>query len=115
MSRNPAIILSEIRSLVDELELVLGSEPTTDKRLRIKKSSPAVPAKGSVGSINILIEEGFFDTPKEIASVMGKLKEIGHSHKKPAISMSLLSLTKKRILTRSQNESTKNWEYMIRK
>lgn len=112
MPRNPAIILSEIRNLVDELELVLGDDPAQDKKPHVKKSFPGILAKGSVGSITILIEEGFFDTPKEIASIMGKLKEIGHSHKKPAVSMSLLNLTRKRILTRSHNENTKKWEYV---
>ena len=115
MPRNPAIILSEIRSLVDELESVLGRKPASDKRPHIKKPFPTVAPKGSAGSITILIEEGFFDTPKDIASIMKKLKEIGDSHKKPAISMGLLHLTRKRILTRSQNESTKNWEYVIKK
>ena len=115
MSRDPAIILSEIRGLVDELESVFGTKPASDKRPHIKKPIVAIVPKGSAGSITILINEGFFNTPREIASVMEKLKEIGHSHKKSAVSMSLLNLTRKRILARSQNESTKNWEYVIKK
>ena len=115
MARDPRIILSEIRILVDELESVLGGGSAPHKRPDMKKASPVVVPKGSAGAMTILIEEGFFDTPKEIASIMKKLREIGHYHKAPTIGMRLLNLTRKRILTRFQNKSTKNWEYVIRK
>ena len=65
--------------------------------------------------MSILIEEGFFDTPKELPPIMERLKEIGRYHKAPAVGMNLLELTRKRILNRFKNKSTKNWEYVIRK
>ncbi|GAG80702.1 unnamed protein product, partial [marine sediment metagenome] len=39
----------------------------------------------------------------------------GHYHKRTAVAMNLLNLTKRRILNRFKNKETKNWEYVIRK
>ena len=63
----------------------------------------------------MLIEEKFFDTPKEISAVIEKLKEVGYYHKSTAVAMNLLNLTKRRTLNRFKNKKTKNWEYVIRK
>ena len=115
MSRDPQIILSEIKSLVEELELALDGSPLKHKKPGLKKSSAVKKPKGVPGSLSILIEEGFFDTPRERNSVMERLKEIGHYHKPPAVGMNLLEMTRKRILNRFKNKDTKNWEYVIRK
>ena len=115
MLRNPKTILSEIKSLVEELELALEGIPLKHKKPSLKKSSSAKKPKGVPGSLSILIEEGFFDTPRERNSIMERLKEIGHYHKTPAVGMKLLELTRKRILNRFKSKDTKNWEYVIRK
>lgn len=113
--RNPKTILSEIRALVDELEAATGGNPTLHKKTVSKQpSSPVIP-KGALGAITMLLDEGFFDAPKEIGSLMEKLKEIGHYHKRTAVAMNLLNLTKRRVLNRFKNKDTKNWEYVIRK
>ena len=115
MTRNPKIILSEIKGLVNELETAMGGGLPTHKKISPKQSSAATVPKGALGAITMLFDEGFLDTPKEIAQIMEKLKQIGHYHKRPAISMNLLNLTKRRILNRFKNKETKNWEYVIRK
>lgn len=115
MPRDPKTILSEIKGLVGELESVLEDSPLNHKRPNLGKSSSVKKLKGVPGSIAILMEEGFFDTPKEITPIMERLKEIGHYHSKPAVGMNLLELTRKRMLNRFKNKSTKNWEYVIRK
>ncbi len=113
MVRNPNSIINDIRRLLDELENTSEGKVLTAKR-STSGSNKTVP-KGAIGAIHMLIEEGFFDKPKEISSIMEKLKEIGHYHKTPAVSMNLLNLTKRRILNRIENKETKNWEYVIRK
>ena len=107
-------ILADIRKLLEELEHVVGSGDHSTKRDTKTSSSGSMP-KGALGAITMLIEEGFLDTPKEIAVIMDRLKEIGHYHKRPAVSMNLLNLTKRRRLNRFKNKESKNWEYVIRK
>ena len=115
MSRNPKTILSEIKGLVNELETAMGGASSAQKTSSPKQSSAVAVPKGALGAVTMLLDEGFLDTPKDIAQIMEKLKQIGHYHKRPAISMNLLNLSKRRILNRFKNKETKNWEYVIRK
>jgi len=112
--RNPKIIINEIKGLLDELSSSFGVKPSRDK-ITSQTSRSITSPKGALGAINMLIGEKFFDVPKEISTVMKKLSEIGHYHKRTAIAMNLLNLTKRRILNRFKNKETKNWEYVIRK
>lgn len=112
--RDPKIIIDEIKGLLDELGSSCGVKSSRGKITSQMSKSIASP-KGALGAINILIDEKFFDVPKEISAVMERLKEIGHYHKRTAIAMNLLNLTKRRILNRFKNKETKNWEYVIRK
>jgi len=112
--RDPKVIINEIKGLLDELGGSFGVEPSRDKIISQISKSAASP-KGALGAINMLIEKKFFDTPKEISVIMGKLKEMGHYHKSTAVAMNLLNLYKRRILNRFKNKETKNWEYVIRK
>jgi len=115
--RSQKQIIIEIRSLLDELDGSLGLEKinlSSTKKI-IKENIKLAPPKGALGAVNMLIDEKFLDTPKEISTILQKLKEVGHYHKSTAIAMNLLNLTKRRILNRFQNKETKNWEYVIRK
>ena len=113
--KNPKEILSEIKGLVDELELFIDDNPSINTKKGVKRRYPSTKTpKGALGVINMLLDEGFFDSPKEIASVMKKLKEIGHYHNKPAVSMNLLNLTKRRILNRLKDKGM-NWSYVVRR
>ena len=112
--RDSKTIITEIRGLLDELDGTFGIKSPHDK-ITSHVSKTATSQKGALGAINILMDEKFFDIPKEMPSVLERLKEIGHYHKRTAISMNLLNLTKRRILNRFKNKGTKNWEYVIRK
>lgn len=115
MNRNPKVIAAEIKELVAELEASLGVQssqaPLKSSRGGVARSVP----KGAFGAVTMLIEEGFFDAPKEISTIMDKLKQMGHYHTRPAVAMNLLNLTKRRVLNRFKNKETKNWEYVVRK
>lgn len=112
--RDPKVIINEIKGLLDELCDSFGVKPSRDKITNQKSKSIASP-KGALGAINMLIDEKFFDVPKEISKVMERLTEIGHYHKRTTIAMNLLNLTRRRILNRFKNKETKNWEYVVRK
>ena len=105
-------IVKEIKELVDQLAAM------TVTKSSVSKSSVKVTAKakkGASGAISILIEEGFFDSPKDLPAVMGKLQEIGRWYPQPNVSMNLLNLTKKRTFSRIKGTKTKNWQYVLRK
>jgi hypothetical protein len=112
--RDPKLIINEIKSLLDELSDSFGVKSTHGQTTNKVKATTSMP-KGALGVINMLIEEKFFNTPKEVSAVMIKLKEVGHYHKPTAVAMNLLNLTKRRTLNRFKNKETKNWEYVIRK
>jgi len=112
--RDPKVIINEIKGLLDELSSSFGVKPTYGQAISKAKASAPFP-KGALGAINMLIEEKFFDTPKEISAITEKLKEMGHYHKSTAVAMNLLNLTKRRTLNRFKNKETKNWEYVVRK
>lgn len=112
--KNPKLIISEIKSLLDQLGSSFGVDPVHGQGVNKIKIGTSLP-KGALGAINMLIEEKFFDAPKEISAIIEKLKEMGHYHKPTAVAMNLLNLTKRRTLNRFKNKKTKNWEYVIRK
>lgn len=117
MPRDQKTILLEMRELINELESATdnkagGNLSTHKKQIQKKSPSPVIP-KGAIGAINTLIEEKFLDTPKTLDSIIQKLKEIGHYHKRQTVSMNLLNLTKRRKLSRFKNK--KKWEYVIRR
>ena len=115
MSRSPKVITAEIKTLVAELEASLGVQPSQAPSKPSRGVAARSVPKGAFGAVSMLIEEGFFDTPKEISTIMDKLKQVGHYHTRPAVAMNLLNLTKRRVLNRFKNKETKNWGYVIRK
>lgn len=114
MRRKPETIISDIKKLLIELENSLAPSGAY-KETSVRPTKASTVPKGALGAITLLMEEDFFDTPKEISAVMEKLKEIGHYHKLTTVAMNLLNLTKRRILNRFKNKETKNWEYVKRR
>lgn len=114
MTKKQKAIISQIKKLLEDLEKSMVGRATNTKGVVSARSMSSEP-KGALGAVMMLIEEGFFDKPKEISAVMGRLKEVALYHKGPAIAMNLLNLTKRRVLNRFKNKESKNWEYVIRK
>ena len=113
MKKDAYKIASEIKELLDQLVIMASGQK---KGKRITKTAKAIThSKGASGALSMLTEEGFFDTPKDISLIMGRLKEIGRYYPKTTVSMNLLNLTKRRIFNRFKNKETKNWEYVVRK
>src|SRR5579885_2756365 len=91
-------IAEQIKGLVDELVNLTTKDSTISSKG--KKSPQAVTYKGASGALTMLTEEGYFDSPKNIATIMEKLKEIGRYYPQPSVSMNLLNLTKRRTFNR---------------
>lgn len=107
-------IADEIKGLIDEL--VKMSAVSRSAETIPKKTKGGAIKKGAAGALSILItDEGFFDEPKNIASVMNKLKEMGRYYPQPSVAMNLLNLTRRRVLSRFPDKETKGWQYVIRK
>ena len=111
---NPQSIAEQIKLLLDELVTMVEDKPTsksTSKHQIVKVVAP----KGASGALAMLMNEGFFDTPKDISTIMEKLKEIGRYYPQTSVSMNLLNLTKRRTFNRLKDKETKNWLYVLRK
>ncbi len=103
----------EMRRLLDEMVVIskgLSLPDTARQKKAVKKN-----AKGATGAIDILIEEGYFDAPKDIVLIMQKMGEMGRFYTRSLISMNLLNLTRRRVMTRIKNPKSKKWEYVLRK
>ncbi len=106
-------IANQIHELVDQLVEMSGEKPLV-KETRKQTKANKKTVKGASGAIQMLIEEEYFDKPKDLPSVIKRMKEIGRYYSKESISMNLLNLTKRRILNRFKNKDTKKWEYVVR-
>lgn len=113
MQISPQQIAEEIKRLVDQL--VDSTKTMPSHRKDKNRPSSARGTKGAIGALTILLEEGFFDSPKDLSTVMGKLQEIGRHYPQPSVSMNLLNLTRRRTLVRIRDSKTKPWNYVIRR
>ena len=113
MKKEAQKIGEQIKELVDRLVAMASSQPI-DKKV-LKRTGIATTTKGASGALSLLINEGFFDSPKDLNSIMGKLKEIGRYYPTPSVSMNLLNLTKRRTFNRLKDKETKGWQYVLRK
>jgi len=112
MSKNPKELAKQIIVLTNELAELAGVE-TNNISISIKsrKRKPV----GATGGLRFLIDEGYFDSPKELLIVVNKLREEGWHYSTATISMGLLNLVRERILTRYKEKKSKSWRYVIRK
>lgn len=103
----------QIKDLANHLVAMASSQPVDKKKL--KRIGISTATKGASGALSLLINEGFFDSPKNLNLIMEKLKEIGRYYPKPTVSMNLLNLTKRRTFNRIKDKKTRNWQYVLRK
>jgi alkanesulfonate monooxygenase SsuD/methylene tetrahydromethanopterin reductase-like flavin-dependent oxidoreductase (luciferase family) len=70
---------------------------------------------GATGGLRILVDEGYFGSPKQLAEIIERLKQEGRHYSDATISMGLLNLVKERVLMRFRDKGDKKWKYIIRK
>lgn len=105
-------IAEEIKTLIDRLVSMVEKQPSA--KITHKEIKSPKKVEGALGAIMILIEEGFFDTPKNLSSIMEKLQELGRYYPRSTVGMNLLNLTKRRMFSRIKEKKTKNWQYVLR-
>jgi|SRR3989344_7940240 len=111
-------IIAKMRDLLEELSSLQGTAPQKEQKSRSKSNaskSEADKYKGCMGGIIYLIDSDFFRTPQTAKAVSDELKKGGWHYSGELISMNLLSLTRKRMLTRLQDGNAKGWVYVVRK
>ncbi|MBA7636384.1 hypothetical protein ES703_44002 [subsurface metagenome] len=113
MKKEALQIAEQIKQLADQLAAMASGAPLAKKPTR--QLIPAIGKKGATGAIAILIEEKFFNTPRDLPAVIDKLKQMGRYYPKSSIAMNLLNLTKRRIFIRIKDNKTKNWQYVLRR
>lgn len=106
-------LVAQIKKMVDELAALSHKHaPTTENSENPKKSHGK---KGAAGAISMLIEEGFFNSPKDLQAILEKFKEIGRYYSKGLVCMNLLNLTRRRVMNRIKEADNKSWKYVIRR
>jgi len=106
----------------DELKKILKNHEERitklEKLLSVSKTSKIAKSNnysGLTGGIQFLIDNKFFNNPKELNEIVSKLKEEGYHYGKAPIAkaLSVGFTNKKKILSRFKED--KNFKYVIRK
>lgn len=115
MKKNKQQIIEEIRILLNELEGV--GDSATSGVVASKKKAQAKPDNysGCSGGLRHLVEQGYFDQPRNKQEIVVKLKEIGRYYSSPLVSMNLLNLSgnTERLLTKLGQRGS--YKFVIRK
>jgi hypothetical protein len=115
MKKTNKEIISQIKTLLDELENNPAEISKSHKTISVKKVAPK--PVGCIGAIQSLIDDKFFDVQKSVAQVVDKLKEEGQPYSRELVSMNLLNLVKppRRVLRRIEDKENKQWHYIVRR
>lgn len=115
MKKDPKQLAENIIALVSELAglagVVLLNEPIKSGRIK----NTAKDTSGATGGLRILIDEGYFNDPRQLPEIIDRLKQEGRHYSNATISMGLLNLVRERILIRFRDKGDKKWKYIIRK
>lgn len=116
MKKNPKQLAENIITLVLELaELAGGKIETRPARVPRSPRESRKDTSGATGGLRVLIDEGYFDSPRQLPEIIERLKQEGRHYSSAAISMGLLNLVKERVLIRFRDKGDKKWKYVIRK
>ncbi len=112
MKKDPEKLVQEIIGLLSELAKLAGVKT---KKVSMVVQAKKIKAKGATGGLRFLIDEGYFDDPKELPEVINKLQQEGRHYSAATVSMGLLNLVRERLLTRFREKKSKSWKYVIRR
>ena len=116
MKKNPKELAENIIALVSELaEIAVGKIDTGAARTTSSLRNGKKDMSGATGGLRVLVDEGYFDGPRQLPEIIERLKQEGRHYSSAAISMGLLNLVKERVLTRFRDKGDKKWKYVIRK
>lgn len=116
MKKDPKQIAEDIIALVSELvELAGGKIEMAQVKIQHSPKNSQRNTSGATGGLRILIEDGHFNSPRQLLEIIERLMQEGRHYSSAAISMGLLNLVKERVLTRFRDRGDKKWKYVIRK
>jgi len=116
MKKNPKELVENIIALVSELaELAGGETETRPARTPRSHRDTRKDTSGATGGLRVLVDEGYFDSPKQLPEIIERLKQEGRHYLNATISMGLLNLVRERVLTRFRDKGDKKWKYVVRK
>lgn len=104
-TKNPKFIINQIRELLLELEGL-------NFPLASKGKTMSTSLRGLTGEIFNLIQEGFFNQPKDLSEIREKLKAEGIKKNSSELMRPLLQLIRKKFLKRNKIE--KKYKYQHR-
>lgn len=98
----------EVAELIAKIE---GGVPSKDKlKVSARKQGNHNRTKSSISDLlMLLVDDGFFKKPKELASVKAALAERGHVYPVTTLSPALLRLVRRRYLRRIKQDA--RWFY----
>ena len=107
--------MEEIKKIIEEHEIRIRKleELFSSKKEIIKDVNKKY--KGLAGGIRLLIDNGFFNTPKSLNEIINELKREGYHNSKAGIASTLSETFTKsqKVLNRLQED--KVWKYVLRK
>lgn len=117
MKKDPKQLAENIIIQVQELSELAGTEVETrlKKNQRKPKKNNQKDMSGATGGLRVSVDEGYFDSPKQLPEIIEQLKREGRHYSSATISMGLLNLVRERVLTRFRDKGDKKWKYVIRK
>jgi len=116
MSKDPKKLAEKIIAQVLELAKLAGGKiDTTLVKTLHSQGGSQKNTSGATGGLRILVDEEYFDNPKQLPGIIERLKQEGRHYSSATISMGLLYLVRERILTRFRDKGDKKWKYVIRK
>ena len=116
MKKDPKQLAENIITQVLELaELVGVSIETKSAKIQHNIKGAKKDTSGATGGLRVLIDEGYFDNPKQLPEIIERLKQEGRHYSNATISMGLLNLVRERVLMRFRDKDDKKWKYVVRK
>ncbi|TRZ64626.1 MAG: hypothetical protein D4Q79_01170 [Spirochaetia bacterium] len=115
MEKNLKKLTDEIIARVLELAELAGGEIIPELKWAQGTKDVLRVIRGATGGLRVLVDEGYFDNPRQLSEIIEKLKQEGRHYPSATISMGLLNLVKERVLMRFRDKGDKKWKYVTRK
>jgi len=107
--------MKDLLERIEKLEARVSSLLEAQRRPSGKPTLGREEFKGLAGGINLMIKNGFLNTPRLVGEIQKELERLGYYHQAGAIRTALNRdfMKKKQILTRIMKD--KKWHYVIKK
>jgi len=111
--------VKEILERLEKLEAKVSSLLEAQRKPSEKPLEKPTPVKeefkGLAGGINLMMKNGFFNTPRPVNEIQKELERLGYYHQTGAIRTALNRdfMKKKQILTRIMKDE--KWHYVVKK